>query len=240
MDKQIEAQQGDRFYKFIARTEAGYDCTVTDEIVVKEIWRENVYQVFHGHFEDTASVVVDIGANIGAFSVFAAALGAQTVHAFEPDPLNFEVLQTNIANNRLGDIIQPHQQAIAAAEGMVEMVQGQGASFLRDVKRLTPAAQAMADAAPVVEVQAVTLETAFEANGIQECDVLKIDCEGSEYGLITAAPPEILGRVKYLTMEFHSADVDDFGRVIAHLSLTHNIHIFGRHNMGGQIYGRRY
>jgi FkbM family methyltransferase len=240
MDKQIEVVHGERLYKFVTRTETGYDVTVTDEIVIREIFEENVYQVFDGHFAENAGVAVDIGANIGAFSIYAAALGAKTVYAFEPDVLNFEVLRANISANRLGSVIHAHNLAIAGTEGTAELVQGQGASFLRDVRRLTPAAQAMADKAPVVQVQAVTLEQAFEANGIEECDVLKIDCEGSEYGLIAAAPVEILSRVKYLTMEFHSASEEDFGRMIARLSLTHNIHIFGRHDMGGQLYGRCY
>jgi len=42
------------------------------------------------------NIVVDIGANIGAFSLLAAKMGAKKVFAYEPNQVAFEVLQNNI------------------------------------------------------------------------------------------------------------------------------------------------
>jgi FkbM family methyltransferase len=228
-----------KWWEFLTRTETGYDVTIMDEIVIREIFVENVYQVARGDLDDTG-VVVDIGGNIGGFDVYCAALGAKAIHTFEPDSLNWGVLVTNIAANGLGDVIHPHNLGVAKAAGTAELVQGQGASFLVGVKKLTAAAAKHVDEAPKQAIETISLASVFADNGIPYCDILKIDCEGSEYGIIAGADPDVLAKARYITMEFHSASAVTFGRMVAKLSLTHNLHIIGRHNYGGQIYARRY
>lgn len=239
MDRVIEVAHKGKWFEFLTRTESGYDVTVTDKIVIKEMFLLNVYQVFEGDFSDSGAVV-DVGGNIGAFSIYAAALGAKKVYAFEPDSLNFEMLQQNIANNDLGAVIRPRKVGIAKGPGSVKLYQGQGASFVDGVKGLTPEAQRRLDTAPTEIVSTISLARAFSDADIHECDVLKVDCEGSEYNIFEAAKPTLLKKCKYITMEFHPANEVTFGKMIAKLSLTHNIHIIGRHDVGGQIYAKRY
>lgn len=57
------------------------------------------------HFEDKA-VFWDIGANIGTYSLYAAACRGVTVLAFEPSAANFHVLSRNIQLNELGDRVK--------------------------------------------------------------------------------------------------------------------------------------
>jgi len=47
-------------------------------------------------------VLVDIGANVGMYSIWAAAVHGARVYAFEPESQNFAVLNRNIMLNRLG------------------------------------------------------------------------------------------------------------------------------------------
>jgi len=239
MDRVLKVPCADKWYEFLTRTEAGYDVTVTDEIVIREIFVENVYQVVAGDLADTG-VVVDIGGNIGAFDVYCAALGAKSIHTFEPDDLNWGVLLANIRANGLESVIHPHHLGVAREAGSAELVQGQGASFIMGAKRLTQEAEANYPAAVRQAVDTISLASVFADNGIANCDILKIDCEGSEYGIIAGADPGVLMKARYITMEFHSASAVIFGKMIAKLSLTHNLHIIGRHTMGGQIYGRLY
>jgi FkbM family methyltransferase len=239
MDRALKVLFEGRWWEFLTRTEAGYDITVTDEIVLREMFVENVYQVGPGDLQDTG-IVVDIGGNIGAFDVYCAALGARSIHTYEPESDNWRLLSANIQANGLETTVLPHQLAVAAAAGAAELVQGQAASFVRGVKQLTPQARLMADSAPTESVDAVTLASVFADNEIACCDILKIDCEGSECGIIAATTPEILAKARYITMEFHPAEATVFGRMVAKLTLTHNVHIIGRHNVGGQIYARLY
>lgn len=239
MERALKIIHEGRWWEFVTRMESGYDVTVTDEIVLREIFLENVYQVVAGDLDDTG-VVVDVGGNIGAFGVYCAALGAKAVHTYEPDSLNYAVLEHNVAVNGLQAVVYPHKLAVGAQAGTGELVQGQGASFVRGVKRLTPEARRQVQRAESEPIELVPLAAVFADNGVPYCDILKIDCEGSEYQIIGGAPTKILRKARYITMEFHPADEETFGRMVARLSLTHNLHIIGRHTVGGQIYGRRY
>ena len=240
VDRLLEVSFGDKWYEFQTRTKAGYDVTVTDKIVIREIFNDNVYQVVDGDLEDTG-VVVDIGGNIGAFSIYSAALGAKKVYTFEPDSLNWDILLENIKNNELEKVIHPIKLGVSDKEAEVEFVNGQGASFIRGVKEIpTPEARKKVKEANGEVIKTISLEQVFADNKIANCDILKIDCEGSEFDIIEGASPEIIAKAKYITMEFHITDEVTFGKMIAKLSLTHNIHIIGKYNMGGQIYAKRY
>lgn len=60
--------------------------------------------------------VVDVGAAIGQFTLFAAELGAQ-VHAFEPSGRNVATLERNLRRNGVAGRVQVHYLALSAAEG---------------------------------------------------------------------------------------------------------------------------
>ncbi|MET0767967.1 MAG: FkbM family methyltransferase [Aeromicrobium sp.] len=61
-------------------------------------------------------VVLDIGAAIGQFSVFAAMLPADHVHAFEPGIDNIRTLEANLRVNHVTDRVTVHQVALSDCE----------------------------------------------------------------------------------------------------------------------------
>lgn len=71
----------------------------------------------HGVSVESGATVFDVGANIGLFSLEAAARGAQ-VHAFEPMPATFAALQANARDFEAGatknGAITPHRLALGA------------------------------------------------------------------------------------------------------------------------------
>src|SRR5215472_15515658 len=67
-----------------------------------EIFVDKLY--FQGGISiSPGDTVLDVGANIGVFTLFAAKHGAQ-VYAFEPVPPTFEVLQHNLRLHRLDSV----------------------------------------------------------------------------------------------------------------------------------------
>lgn len=87
------------------RTEEGADTTTIAVVFIKRDY---------GRVEDDA-IVIDIGANIGVFAVYAATTAVNTtVYAYEPMPSAFNLLLDNIARNRLEGRIIPVQLGVAS------------------------------------------------------------------------------------------------------------------------------
>jgi FkbM family methyltransferase len=144
----------------------------SDMIVVREIWSENVYEVADGDFADTG-IVIDIGANIGAFTLFAAKMGAKKVIAVEPEPHNIELLRMNIAENKKHSDCEfiVEADAIGGKEGVAYITPMHGDSRIHgEDERL----------AEMAKVNVITLDMLFGKYGLEYIDVLKIDIEGLE------------------------------------------------------------
>jgi FkbM family methyltransferase len=61
-------------------------------------------------------VILDVGANIGLFSAYAASRCPDArVHAYEPEPANLAQLRATLSANGLNEHVQVHAQAVAGA-----------------------------------------------------------------------------------------------------------------------------
>lgn len=87
----------------------------SDLKAVEEVIERNSYQKPRKGFTiDRDEKWTDLGANIGAFSVLAAHLGAGPIEAYEADPDSFALLQKNIAENGFEKNISAHHCAVVA------------------------------------------------------------------------------------------------------------------------------
>lgn len=205
----------------------GRDHSETDHLVVKETWVENVYRITEGALDDTG-VLLDIGANIGAVSVYAARQGA-TVVAVEPEPENLSLLHTNLANNAAADAVTVLPAAVAAQRGTVRLQPGHGNSRLVDE-----------DGGSAITVDAITLEDVYQRAGVPYCDVLKIDIEGQEYPALAAADRDVIRKARRITMEFDAVELSVFGDLVSRLACDYSIEILGSPQRGGYLYACRY
>ncbi len=79
-----------------------------------EVYRDRVYDFLSQCEVDDVDLVLDIGANIGVFSLYAASTWPNAaVHAFEPAADSASVLTHNVARNGLDDRITCHRVAVA-------------------------------------------------------------------------------------------------------------------------------
>lgn len=198
----------------------------TDEIVVREIFEENVYEVNSGHF-NRGGVVVDIGANIGTFSLFAAQY-ADKVYAVEPEPHNLEALKNNIDINNMQDKVITVPYGISDFKGTAVIHDSGGGSSIKD------------DGAFGAEIEIMTLDNLFSLYHIDNVDVLKIDVEGSELEVILGASRENLNKCKYITMEFDIRSGSKLGEMTQKLSETHHVRTMGSWERGGMIWAWLY
>jgi FkbM family methyltransferase len=140
--------------------------------------------------------IVDIGAHIGSFTVWAARKSASArVLAVEPNPETFQRLRDNIVRNGLDSRVTALAAAVGPEPGTSSLELVDHSLGTRLARRSGPAD------GPTVVVQ--TLDQLLDATGMDSIDFLKIDCEGLEYDVIDQVDPAILMRVKALACEFH-------------------------------------
>ena len=146
----------------------------TDKIVIREMFKENVYEIHGWHFDDKDGVVVDIGANIGAFSIQAASVGATKVFAIEPEPNNLVSLKNNIKLNSLDSVIEIVEFGISNFVGTAMINDNGGDSTIYGEDGKTP-------------IEITTLDNIFKKYKINNVNVLKIDVEGPEPEIILSS-----------------------------------------------------
>lgn len=150
----------------------------------------------YGDIEEK-SVIIDIGANIGIYSLFCASQSKNTrVYAYEPSLANFNLLLENIRRNGFEKCIYPFRMAVAARREKRRMYLGKTSAFHSLYTTTLTTDQ-------YEEVDCITLKDIFEENTIEHCDILKFDCEGAEFECLYYTPPRYFERIKRIRLEYH-------------------------------------
>lgn len=161
-----------------------------DLVVLFQVFCDRVYPV------DPDTVVVDIGANIGLFSLYAAFSGAKKVYAFEPNREACGCILENIRRNNLQDTIVPYHHAVTSRSNEVVTIPKAASPQNR-------IAYGNADNDERESVVTISLNDIVSRESISRIDLLKMDCEGSEYDIlagISAPTFSIIGRI---IIEYH-------------------------------------
>lgn len=170
--------------------------------MAQEVWSKRVYD--HDDFSLVKDMtVIDIGANQGFFSTYAASFGAR-VYAFEPSSENFEMLKRNLKENKCGNLVQPFRAAVAGKRGRVTLFVGLDSKgeILSGSASITNTNRGGVDVKDEW-VEATTLDDILRENGIAFCDLLKMDCEGAEYEILRSTSAESFSRIGRLSIEAH-------------------------------------
>lgn len=91
--------------------------TVGQALIRDGVWDSHLKPAFDAILPGTT--VIDVGANFGYFSLYAAYRGCNVI-AFEPGEANFKVLVQNIKLNKLETKIKPYQIALYDSETPME------------------------------------------------------------------------------------------------------------------------
>jgi len=139
-----------------------------------------IYGYFRWYKPKPGDIVFDLGAYCGFSTYYFSQMVGPSgkVYAFEPDPLNFPLLERNIARHHLANVI-PLQVAISDSAGFADFF-GDGS--------LGSALAAHSDRVPEVAsscVQTITFKEACEMYDVPA--FVKIDIEGAEVAVLSAA-----------------------------------------------------
>jgi len=138
---------------------------------------DELEESFRWYRPKSGDLVFEIGAHCGVSTYhFAQMVGPEgKVVAFEPDPVNFEILKRNIVRHNLTNVELVNAAVAGTAGKMAFSSEGTVGSMLISVLDRAPASN-------VVTVDAITLADTFERWGVP--DFCKVDIEGSEIEVI--------------------------------------------------------
>ena len=141
-------------------------------------------------------ILVDVGANVGMYTVWAAKTRGVRVFAFEPESQNFALLNRNIVLNGLGGRVSAYCLAISDAAGLSELhlsefMAGSSCHSLGEKVdfRHEPAVPAYSQGCV-----SARLDDLVASGAVPEPDHIKIDVDGFEPKVIRGAQRLIEGR----------------------------------------------
>ena len=143
-----------------------------------------------------ASVVFDVGANIGDYSGEILKIQPSvTIHAFEPDTHAFaELKKLNVISNNIALGDKKEKRLLYRGDDKTT----HNSFYNVHAKSITPA-----------EVETTTIDAYCRENNILHIDFLKIDVEGFEFFVIKGAEDMVSrGAIDYVQFEFSGATIE--------------------------------
>jgi FkbM family methyltransferase len=148
------------------------DLYVSAPIYCEGIYEPQVTELF-GTIIDEGMVVVDVGANLGYYTVFASKLVNQTgrVYAFEPEEKNYQFLLRNIQLNDCQNV-NPERRAVSDRIGNMKLYLSDSNPGDHTLGEQT------SEGRRTVDTQTITLDEVFKNSS--RVDIVKMDTQGHE------------------------------------------------------------
>jgi FkbM family methyltransferase len=176
-------------------------CSVDSHHMFSDVWFTHVYDVM-GVPIRPGDVVLDIGANQGFFTCYAAHKGASVI-AFEPVPELAERLVFNVYQNGFADRVTIVQCAVGGGNREVELrvstsIGGGQSSIVPEFSKYhrVPTQR-------IITVRCKTLPEILDEYSISTIRLCKIDVEGAELEILRALKPHEAAKLQSIAMEYH-------------------------------------
>jgi FkbM family methyltransferase len=175
--------------------------------VFKEIFMVDVYTIKKLITSIPAKpVIIDIGANAGFFDVLILSKNKDAkIYAYEPISTNVNRLRKIVTDNKLEENVIVFQKAVTGLpmDGldlfMEDTDDNQVVASIFDGFNKSNTKK--------IHIPSVTLKEIIDEINQHTIDLLKMDCEGSEYDIIYSTSSEYIRRIKHMEIEVH--DVND-------------------------------
>ncbi|MBU2542594.1 FkbM family methyltransferase [Patescibacteria group bacterium] len=194
----------------------------SDLSVIDEFFVDKMYRTADSLIADCRTPILDIGAHIGMFSIYASILNPSVkIIALEPEPDNFKLLKQNLKKNHCKNIITkqvalvspPQCHPDCSPDEVQDEMEGSLSTKNRDTTRLylSPDTHTHSTIKPVnqstnIEVPATNLEKLITQNKLKKIGLLKIDIEGAEYDIARNMQHETWNKIQAIVVEYHESE----------------------------------
>ena len=167
----------------------------TDLMQLTTIWLIREYEVLGFEIKEN-DTVIDVGGHIGLFMLFCEQFCRKgKIYCFEPVLDNYRIFLDNVKLNNLENVFS-FNTAVSKQDGNIPLYLNDDASghsvFLKSSNS--------------IQVESITLQKIFDLNNIKKCNLLKLDCEGSEYEIINSLPDSYFSMIDKMIIEYHFAE----------------------------------
>lgn len=167
----------------------------TDFYVLTNVWIIEEYGLDKLQIR-SSDTIIDIGAHAGLFTIYASQFCINgKIYSYEPIKENYDLLTHNLNMNNIKNA-STFQKAVTDKSGLARI-------FLSSD---SAAHSVFSKSDTYVDIESVSLKEIFDSNRIEKCDLLKLDCEGSEYMILNSLPEAYFKRIKKIVMEYHMVD----------------------------------
>ena len=151
---------------------------------------------------------MDVGANIGYYTTLMAKLACRgEVHAFEPVPINWHILNTNIMLNKLSNAV-PNLMALGLESGKINFSVSKDGAY----SSIRPTGREIEDES--IEIKVETIDKYVSTRLLKRVDVIKVDAEGAE-GLILSGAHQLFKekttRPRLVMLELFDSNLFTYG-----------------------------
>jgi FkbM family methyltransferase len=144
-------------------------------------------------------VILDIGSNIGTTILYLHhRFPSARIYGFEPHPDTYRILELNVSQIPLVSLFN---FGLNGCDRHLE-VPFDGVNF----SAFSTNTSSSTEDAARVRCEVRNAATALLALGLKEADLIKIDCEGAEYDVLTTLPENMLAKCKWIVGEIHEAN----------------------------------
>jgi len=185
----------DLTYPSVLRLRQG-ECISLHELTdLKTFWQIYLRRIYPVAISDT--VIVDVGANTGLFTLYAARRASHaSIVSIEPFPDTFERLVQTVRDHNLTDRVTCLNYAVTGKSAIYLMPDVPLPSQRRNVVAFA------ADKAGT-QVRGRTLCELLRECSLDRVDLLKMDIEGGEYEALLSAHPDVLRSIRRISLEYH-------------------------------------
>lgn len=179
----------------------GKDDVMTPEILAYGYHEEAATRLFKKNIK-SGMTVIDIGANIGYYSLLAAkGAGPEgKIYSFEPDPHNYSVLRKNIEVNGFTNITAI-PKALSRQKGFVDLYCDESNFGAHTLASENIQVRLWAS----IKVETLRLDDFLQERGISRVDFIKMDVQGAEGLVLEAAVKTLMSPGLKVLMEFWPA-----------------------------------
>lgn len=162
-------------------------------------------------FLSQESIILDVGANIGAYTVPLAKTFPKTeVHAFEPNPYAIARLRRNIALNKLSNV-RLYEMGLGDEPCVLEL-NAFNSKDLGSSSFVSP--QRAESESELIPVKVEKLDNIY-AKGTQEVSLIKIDVQGFEFKVLKGACELISRNRPYILLEHEDVNFSTAEQALA-------------------------